>query len=646
MAENTAKKFRLSFVNAAEDVPRLVRAYGKACQGEFALVLRPPDQRGLLVLVRKEGAAYWRTHDSTADAPQVPEMGVSAKDAVRLIQVEQKAVRVPGPITLRGTWSGWLHCDAGTPRVELERKLAMYGVLRIVSGPSGWTWTVERTEKWFSKPGSDTGVAASLLKAIEGGLARAMGLLGEACSVRDTRRRAALDTSFATEHPIVPAREGKDPTERLKPREPRKTRARTPPAVDAPAPVPDAPATPGAMQRMADEANAEADALASIRDVPWVWQESSAKDDAVDWFNKNGMEDLAEQILAFQGGPDRPVDAFLQILRDQIDELDPIPEAKAHAATVLKHLADGWKLAPVLLERARRLIRYAATMSGAAMCRGKEQKESVAAVEKAIASYTEARDAIARGEPIDGVRKLRSIAQWAAVAAAKAARACAAGQTSLTASVGRVDTLQPGDRAALVKEPRRVGTVVELRDADHVVWREDGQVAKIVAPSRLKAVEAELVVVPIGRVPTTPPELLATMTGHTSTFAGSPTPGNAKKWVKAALMHVGVEGASLSARTVDDGSGPRVAVRIVLPAASAASAEIERKLRIVDGALGKKGAPRIGLEGWSYGGEEVRTARAPSAAVEPEVDAAKDKALIDAFSAAVAASLRSSNALP
>jgi hypothetical protein len=187
MAENTAKKFRLSFVNAAEDVPRLVRAYGKACQGEFALVLRPPDQRGLLVLVRKEGAAYWRTHDSTADAPQVPEMGVSAKDAVRLIQVEQKAVRVPGPITLRGTWSGWLHCDAGTPRVELERKLAQYGVLRIVSGASGWTWTVERTEKWFSKPGSDTGVAASLLKAIEGGLARAMGLLGEACSVRDTR---------------------------------------------------------------------------------------------------------------------------------------------------------------------------------------------------------------------------------------------------------------------------------------------------------------------------------------------------------------------------------------------------------------------------------------------------------------------------
>jgi hypothetical protein len=642
MAENTAKKFRLSFVNAAEDVPRLVRAYGKACQGEFAMVLRPPDQRGLLVLVRKEGAAYWRTYDSTADAPQVPEMSVSAKDAVRMIQVEQKAIRVAGPITLRGTWSGWLHCDAGTPRVELERKLAQYGILRIVSGADGWTWTVERTEKWFSKAGSDTGVAASLLKAIEGGLARAMGLLGEACSVRDTRRRAALDTSFATEHPITPAREAKDPTERLKVKEPRKTRAGTPPAVDAPAPVPDAPATPSAMRRMAEEAAAEADALAAIRDVPWVWMESSAKDDAVDWFNKNGMEDLAEQILGFQGGPDRPVDAFLQMLREQLDELNPVAETKAHALTVLKHLADGWKLAPALLERARRLIRYAATMSGAPMCRGKEQKESVAAVEKALSAYTEARDAIARGEPVDGVRKLRSIAQWAAIAAAKAGRSCAAGQTSLTAGVGRVDTLQPGDRAALVKEPRRVGTVVELRDAENVVWREDGQSPRMVAASRLKAVEADsgLVVVPMGRVPTTPAELLATMTGHTSTFAGSPTPGNAKKWVKAALMHVGVEGASLSARTVDDGSGTRVAVRIVLPPASVGGAEVERKLRIVDSALGKKGAPRIGLEGWSYGGEEVRTARAPSAAVEPEVDAAKDKALIDAFSAAVAVAMQ------
>jgi hypothetical protein len=123
------------------------------------------------------------------------------------------------PITLRGQWAGWLHCDAGTPRVELVRKLAAYGTLRVVSDPTaGWTWTVERTEKWFSEPGTDTGKASTLIKAIEAGLARAMGLLGEACSMRDSRRRAAFDTTYAAEHPIKPAREGKDPTERFAPK--------------------------------------------------------------------------------------------------------------------------------------------------------------------------------------------------------------------------------------------------------------------------------------------------------------------------------------------------------------------------------------------------------------------------------------------
>ena len=92
---------------------------------------------------------------------------------------------------------------------------AAYGVLGIVSCAAGWTWTVERAERWFSRPGADTGTAATLVKAIEAGLARAMGLLGEACSVRDSRRRAAVDAGFAVEHPIRAAKEGKDPTERL-----------------------------------------------------------------------------------------------------------------------------------------------------------------------------------------------------------------------------------------------------------------------------------------------------------------------------------------------------------------------------------------------------------------------------------------------
>ena len=212
------KKFRLDFVNAAEDVPGLIRAYGRACNGEFALVLRPPETRGVLVLVRKkEGALFWRGFGQ--DHPGMPSTSIAAADAVALVKTEQRALGRSRPITLRGQWAGWLHCDAGTPRVELVRKLAAYGTLRVVSDPTaGWTWTVERTEKWFSEPGTDTGKASTLIKAIEAGLARAMGLLGEACSMRDSRRRAAYDTSYASEHPIKPAREGKDPTERFAPK--------------------------------------------------------------------------------------------------------------------------------------------------------------------------------------------------------------------------------------------------------------------------------------------------------------------------------------------------------------------------------------------------------------------------------------------
>jgi hypothetical protein len=54
-----------------------------------------------------------------------------------------------------------------------------------------------------------------------------MGLLGEACSVRDSRRRAAMDSQYAVEHPVKPAKEGKDPTERFEPKEPRKDKVKT-----------------------------------------------------------------------------------------------------------------------------------------------------------------------------------------------------------------------------------------------------------------------------------------------------------------------------------------------------------------------------------------------------------------------------------
>jgi hypothetical protein len=234
MSDDTGKKFKLSFVNAAEDIPRQIRAYGKACHGEFGLVLRPTEQRGALVLIGKDGARFWRSQGT--DAPSTPEGSLDTKDAVALVKTEQKAMLESGPITLKGQWSGWMHCDNGTPRVEITRKLAAYGILTITSSPKGWTWAVTRTEKWFSKPGSDTGTAATLSRAIEAGLARAMGLLGEACSVRDSRRRGALDAGWAVEHPVVPAKEGKDPLARMEGEKKRAARTSKPVAPVAPPP--------------------------------------------------------------------------------------------------------------------------------------------------------------------------------------------------------------------------------------------------------------------------------------------------------------------------------------------------------------------------------------------------------------------------
>lgn len=44
--------------------------------------------------------------------------------------------------------------------------------------------------------------------------------------MRDSRRRAALDTDDAVEHPVRLAMEGKAPTERFNPKEPMRVRTK------------------------------------------------------------------------------------------------------------------------------------------------------------------------------------------------------------------------------------------------------------------------------------------------------------------------------------------------------------------------------------------------------------------------------------
>ncbi len=681
------KRFRLSLVNAAEDVPRMVRAYGRACMGEFALVLRPREQRGVLVLMtKKEGARAWQAGD--ADAPGVPTATLTPEAAVKLLKDEQKGLPKAGPITLRGQWSGWLYCDEGAPRVELTRKLAAYGVLTISSvAGQGWAWKVARTEKWFSKPGADEGNAPTLLAAVEAGLRRAMGLLGEACSLRDSSRRAAYDSGFAAEHPIRPAREGKDPTEKIKARPVKATgwthflhdddapeseeinkptkaqramlaqagleldpeagtffgrtteawggypvgslvyreahdngfhvgpvskgrgrrKAASPAPVDAPLALPDVPETPAALQRMADQVTAEADALAELRSRRWVWEEADTAAEVQQWFAEHGLDHEAGEVAAFIANPWDGA-TFLADLRRGLEHEEP--DTRQVALAQVERLEAWWIEAPQLMARARQLIRYAARMAESKLCKGREKREAVEALQRAIQAYDEARDAIRAGKPVDGVLTLRRIGERVALSAAKSARSCALGQQSLTAAAKKSPERKPfGGRGE--------------------------------SPVR------GLQIVPVGVAPTTAEELRILTAGHARAFTEDPTAANGKKWAKSALGHLGLQAESLSAKSrsfEDLGGGKRIFVSVVLPA-KAEGDDTDRRMRLVSEAAPKG----LSVEDWDYGtsgavrasrGARPAAARAAESAGEPVVDAAKDKALLDAFSAAIATAMQ------
>lgn len=92
---------------------------------------------------------------------------------------------------------------------------------------------------------------------------------------------------------------------------------------------------------------------------------------------------------------------------------------------------------PAMMERARKLIRYASSMVQSPKCKGRDQKEAVEAVERATEAYEEARAAILDGRSWDALKTLRRIGERVALSAAKAARSCASGQMSLTARTSR-----------------------------------------------------------------------------------------------------------------------------------------------------------------------------------------------------------------
>jgi hypothetical protein len=143
-------------------------------------------------------------HRVVGDAPRRPSVAMATKDAVAMIRVAQKGNPKRGPATFRGQWTGVLICDDGKPRIELRRKLASYGWLHIRSDEDGWHWRFERQAKWFTDDAVDQGGAyASLVQAIDAGVAGGMGLVRQACGVRDTTRKTVTEEPPAPE-PVGP----------------------------------------------------------------------------------------------------------------------------------------------------------------------------------------------------------------------------------------------------------------------------------------------------------------------------------------------------------------------------------------------------------------------------------------------------------
>lgn len=499
------EKFKLTLVGAEEDVPRMLLAFGKGCGGEVALVMRPRENTALLVhQVKKEPAKVWRTDLGLAPS-HAPELAVAPNEALAELRKLKSSPPPAGPATLRGTWTGALHCVDGTPSVTLERKVASYGVLRLASKPDGrWAATFDRSEKWFSKAKSDHVERSSLADAIQAGMGLVIGLVSEACSFRDTRRRNAVDADYATQHPPSPRRERKDPTERYKP---------------APAPV---------YSLRGDAAGFDVLDLVGNVVARFGAREKGRAEKHLRALNAGKGTDAPPKTdpvftapAADRAARDREVPS-LDAVREPQPPSCPMSVAniasglgkEAQALTELSDSLWGSTEAPDLLNRAAKLIKRAHALVSSPLCSGKEQKAAFEDINRAASAYQQAWDAIGRGEKPDIVTTLRRISERVSLAAARAAKSCAAGQQKLGAPTRTANDVASGigRREAGWSEGDRVtwrGQVWVVRDVrgdgSVDVMREGSDLAETVSASELRRAPGNVTMLPTRTPPARPP---------------------------------------------------------------------------------------------------------------------------------------------
>jgi hypothetical protein len=426
------EKFRLNIVGADEDVPRVMLAYGHGCGGEVAFVMRPRDNTALLIhQVKKQPAKVWRTDLGLAPS-HAPELDAAPADAVAELRRMKASPPPAGPATLKGSWTGHLYCDDGTPRVVLARKVASYGSLKLASKPDGrWTATFERAGKWFSAAKQESLERSALAEAITAGMGLVVGLVSEACSFRDTHRRNAVDPEFAAQYPPRPPRDVRDPTERYQP----KSSFRAVEEADGWVVVNDVGAVVAKFgKREKGKAAKHASALSRGK-AP----EATVAPDIASGFELTGMPGL-QLVPALADIP--------------MPESPSCPTSTANIAAsvekeaqVLEGYADslwGTTEVPELLTRAAKLLRHAEALVKSPLCTGKEKQMAWEDLRRGAEAFTQARNAFVRGEKPDIVTTLRRIAERVSLAAARAAKSCAGGQQKIGPAPRTTDDIAAG----------------------------------------------------------------------------------------------------------------------------------------------------------------------------------------------------------
>jgi hypothetical protein len=410
-------KAALAIVGADEEIPRLITGYkAKGCAAEVALVLRPRDGRGLMVLQEKKGPArVWQGEPAGSDAPRSPTRTLSPTDAVALVRDLKANVGAKGPAGLKGLWKGALHCEGDAYTIELERKVVSYGTLRLRSSDAGWTATFSRKEQWFGAAREESvGPRARLAEAIQQGLAQMQGLVGEACSFRDSHRRIAVDPAFAQTAPY-PYREPTPPRDRTEQYSPRESFEVVQTAAGY------------------DVVNLGGAVVASFGSR----EKGKAQKHAAGLSRGQAARGAAPPPAPMYEEPATPPSEAPPPLSSlPAPESPACPVSVARIADATQKEADaliatadslwGTTEAPELLQRAGKLIRRAEALVGSPLCTGAAKEAARDDLRRAAEAYNTARAAILRGDDPDTITTLKSVAERVGLAAARAAKACAA----------------------------------------------------------------------------------------------------------------------------------------------------------------------------------------------------------------------------